>query len=255
MNRLEGRQCIFAALTARQRKFEVILCAWNANPEKTGPVLELARKMNVPVKQVSPEEIDAAAQGGTHGGLVAICTPKPLTPVNELFQIVKSKNTRPFLLLLEGVEDEQNLGFVIRTAWAMGVHAVMLKKHIWNFDSVTLSRTSAGAYELMPLVKVEKDSDTLLELKKSGLKLYGALPNAKKPMYDVDLAAPVIIALGGEKRGLSGAVRAFCNGVFSIPMPARETAAEIDGNAIASLSLSHASAIILSEVMRQRTNM
>jgi len=244
--RLEGKQSILLALKARQRKIELILVNWNAHQEKTEEVLKLAQEQNIPIKSVSPEEINDAAKGNTHGGLVAICSPKPITPISELFRIVK-QTTIPFLLLLEGVEDEQNLGFIIRSAGALGVDAILLKKHIWNFDPITLSRTSAGVYEQMPLLKIEKESDVLPELQKNGLKIYGAVAGAKKTMYEVDFTTPIIIALGGEKRGLSGAVRETCDGFFSVPMPAGRK-----GMKLLSLSLSHAAAIIMAEVMRQR---
>ena len=253
--KLEGRQSILAALKARQRKFELIMVGYGAHQDKIEDVLKTAKEQNIPIKTVSSEEIDSAAKGKTHGGLIAICSPKPLTPIPELFSIIQ-KTPNPFLILLEGIEDEQNLGFIIRSAGALGVNAILVKKHIWAFDTFTVSRTSYGAYEMMPLVKIEKEparpegrsggSDVLSQLKKNGLKIYGAVAGAKKTMYEMDFTKPVIIALGGEKRGLSGAMRESCDGFFSIPMPT--------GDEIASLSLSHSAAIIMAEVMRQRLN-
>lgn len=245
--RLEGRQSILSALKVRHRKIELILVSCNAHQEKTEDVLKLAQEQNIPIKTVSPEEINEASKGNTHGGLVAICSSKPITPISELFRIIQQSETSPFLLLLEGVEDEQNLGFIIRSAGALGVDAILLKKHIWTFDPLTLSRTSAGVYEQMPLAKIEKESDVLPQLQKMGLKIYGAVAGAKKTMYEMDFASPTIIALGGEKRGLSGAVRELCNGFFSIPMPVSKAEMEVP-----SLSLSHSAAIIMAEVMRQR---
>jgi 23S rRNA (guanosine2251-2'-O)-methyltransferase len=243
--KLEGRQSILAALKARQRKIELIMVGYGAHQDKIEDVLKTAKEQNIPIKTVSSEEIDSAAKGKTHGGLIAICSPKPLTPIPELFRIV-NKSASPFLILLEGIEDEQNLGFIIRSAGALGVNAILVKKHIWVFDTFTVSRTSFGAYEMMPLVKIERESDVLPQLKKNGLKIYGAVAGAKKTMYEMDFTVPIIIALGGEKRGLSGAMRESCDGFFSIPMPA--------GDEIASLSLSHSAAIIMAEVMRQRLN-
>jgi 23S rRNA (guanosine2251-2'-O)-methyltransferase len=254
--RLEGKQSVLAALKARRRKIEVILISWNAHPENTEAVIKSAEEQGIPVKKVSAEEITSAAKGKTHGGVIAICTPKPLSTNEELFLLSKQRTITPFFVLLEGIEDEQNLGFIIRSAGVMGVNAILLKKHIWAFDPLTLSRVSAGVYEQMPMVKIEKASDILPQLQKMGLKIYGAIAGAKKTMYDVDFTKPTIIALGGEKRGLSGAVRGACDGFFSIPMPARTTqsggpARTID-TGVSSLSLSHSAAIIMAEVMRQR---
>ncbi|MBI4834978.1 MAG: RNA methyltransferase [Planctomycetes bacterium] len=246
---LEGRQSILSALKARKRKIELLMVSFNAHKEKTEEAIALAGEQNIPVKTVTPEELDAASKGKTHGGLIAICSHKPTTQFPELLDSIKSVGHNSFLLLLEGVEDEQNLGFIIRSAGAFGVNAMLLKKHIWNFDELTLSRTSAGAYEQMPLVKIEKEAESLNQLKKAGLKIFGAIAGVKKTLYDIDFTVPCVIALGGEKRGLSAVVRENCDSFFTIPMPQHNDAVEKP-----SLSLSHSAAIIMAEVMRQRLN-
>lgn len=246
---LEGKQCILSALKARQRRFELVLISWSAHRSKTEEVIQLANQLKVPVKIISPEELDLMSKGKTHAGLLAIASAKPLTKPVELLQMVRNPDNPPFLLLLEGVEDEQNLGFIIRSAGAMGVDAVLLKKHIWNFDPIAVSRASAGVYEWMPLVKIERESDLLSDLKKSGLKVLGALPKVRRTLHQMDFNQPVIVALGGEKRGLSGALRQSCDGFFTIPM---NISAHNTSYGVPSLSLSHSGAIIMAEVMRQR---
>jgi len=229
----------------------LILVSWSAHREKTQDVIALAEQQGVPVKTCSPEELDKMSKGGTHAGLIALASNRPLTKPEELLTLVKKSKVSPFLLLLEGVEDEQNLGFILRTAGAIGVDAVLLKKHIWNFDQLAVSRASAGVYEWMPLVKVERESDILPELKKSGLKVFGAMPRVRRTMYDIDFTGPVVMALGGEKRGLSGALRELCSGFFTIPMPLNPDK-HANPKEVPSLSLSHSTAIVLAEVMRQR---
>jgi len=246
---LEGKQCILSALRARQRRFELVLVSWSAHRSKTEVVIQLANQLKVPVKIVSPDEMDKMSKGKTHAGLLAIASAKPLTKPIELLQMVRDPARPTFLLLLEGIEDEQNLGFIIRTAGAMGVDAVLIKKHIWNFDQLAVSRASAGVYEWMPLVKMERESDLLADLKKSGLKVLGALPKVKRTMYDMDFNLPVIVALGGEKRGLSGALRQSCDRFFTIPM---NVSTHNAAYGVPSLSLSHSGAIVMAEVMRQR---
>ncbi|MEW6026823.1 MAG: RNA methyltransferase [Planctomycetota bacterium] len=254
--KLEGRQSILAALKAHRRKIELIMVSWGAHRDKTADVLALAAQQNIPVKQVSPEELDAAAKGRTHGGLIAVCSPMPLTSAEELMDNIKRASVNPLMLLLEGVEDEQNLGFIIRTAYAFGLNAILLKKHIWNFDALTLSRTSYGAYERLPLVKIEKESETLGRLSRAGMRMYGAIAGAKRTLYDMDFTVPCVIALGGEKRGLSAAVREQCNGFFRIPMPSCAKVSDGKPSCYSdewpSLSLSHSAAIIMAEAMRQR---
>ena len=241
MELLEGKISVEAALTARRRKIEVILIRAGLHTEKLGSITAEAESQNVPIKTVSAEEMDAMAHGVTHGGVLARCSSKRQPTFDELFQQIKPVS-RPFLLLLEGVDDSQNLGFTLRTAEACGVNAVLLKKHLWDFDGAAVSRASSGAYERLPMTLIDEVEKSIPRLQRHGLRLYGCIANAQKVMYDVDLRQPIILALGGEKRGLSGAVRSLCDRLIKIPMLAD----------IGSLSLSHASAIVMGEVMRQR---
>lgn len=241
MEHLEGRQSVLAALRAGKRKFQAILVSHGAHEEKVQDVLDLAAERGVPVRRADPRELDALVHGSSHGGVVAICSAKPRTSPAELAELIGSLKEPPLLLLLEGVEDARNLGFTLRTAEALGVHAVLIKKHLWDLDPVEIARPASGAYERLPLVQLD-DVSVLTGLQRQGLKLYGCLAGVRRTMYEVDLAAGCILAVGGEKRGLSGAVRSICDAFLKVP--SRSDAS--------SLSLSHASAIVMAEAMRQR---
>ncbi len=239
---LEGKISVEAALTARSRKFEVIFIRDGMREEKLPTLFEEAARQRIPIKYLRAEELDAMARGVTHGGVLARCSAKRRTTFDELYERVKMISGRPFLLLLEGVDDGQNLGFTLRTAEACGVTAVLLKKHLWDFDGGAVSRASSGAYERLPLVLIDEADKTLPPLQRLGLSLCGCIANARTAIYEVDLRRPIILALGGEKRGLSAGVRRLCDRLIKIPMMSD----------IGSLSLSHASAIAMGEVLRQR---
>ena len=243
MEHLEGRQSIFAALQARQRRFEVILLSHGAHEEKFAEILELAAQRGVQVRRADWRELDAIAHGSTHGGILAVVSEKPRITPQQLIELLNGIEQPPLLLLLEGIEDARNLGFTLRSAEALGAHAVLIKKHLWDFDSVEIARPSSGAYERMPLVQVE-DVQFISELQQRGVRLIGCLANVRRTLYQANLREPTIIAIGGEKRGLSGAVRSICDAFITIPTKA----------GAASLSLSHAAAIVLAEAMRQRMN-
>lgn len=115
-----------AGLAARQRRFEVILVNQAAHEEKIREVLDAARAAGVPVKRVAGRELDAMAHGTTHGGVLALCSAKPLTTPAELLKILEPDRC-PLLLLIEGVEDARNLGFTLRSAEALGARAVLIK--------------------------------------------------------------------------------------------------------------------------------
>lgn len=240
MEHVEGRQSVLAALKAGKRRFQTVLVSHGAHRDKVQDVLDVAAQRGVPVRQADWRELDALAHGATHGGVLAVCTPKPRTTADELLELV-DRLAAPLLLLLEGVEDARNLGFTLRSAEALGVHAVLIKKHLWDLDPVEIARPASGAYERLPLVQVE-DVEPLRQLQRRGLRVYGCVAGAKRSIYDADLSRPAVLCIGGEKRGLSGAVRSICDRFVSIP-----TAGEAS-----SLSLSHASAIIMAEAMRQR---
>jgi 23S rRNA (guanosine2251-2'-O)-methyltransferase len=240
MDHLEGRQSVLAALAARQRRFEVILINQGVHEEKIQEVLDAALAAGVPVKRVSGRELDAMAHGATHGGVLALCSAKPLTMATELLKILEQDRT-PLLLLIEGVEDARNLGFTLRSAEALGVAAVLIKKHLWNFDAIEVARPASGAFERLPLVQIE-DTELLESLRSRGMRLLGCVGGAKRTIYEADLTEGVILAIGGEKRGLSGAIRRICDGILAIPT--------VPGKA--SLPMSHAAAVVLAEANRQR---
>lgn len=241
MEHLEGQQSVIAAIQACQRRIDVILLAHGAHEEKFAEMLELAAGRNIPIRRVDRGELDSVAHGSTHGGVVAICTAKPRTSFDALAEMLRHLGEPALLLLLEGTEDARNLGFVIRSAEALGVHAVIIKKHLWDLDPIEIARPASGAYERMPLVQIDTAAP-LKQLQGMGLKLYGCVAGAKRTIYDVPLAEPSILCIGGEKRGLSGAVRDICDRFVTIP--------SLPG--VSSLSLSHASAIVMGEAMRQR---
>jgi 23S rRNA (guanosine2251-2'-O)-methyltransferase len=241
MEHLEGRQSILSALQAWQRRFEVILLKHGTHEEKFAEVLAAASERNVPVRRVDSRELDDLAHGATHGGILAIVSPKPRMTAEQLLPIIDELGEPPLLLLLEGIEDARNLGFTLRSAEALGVHAVLIKKHLWDFDAIEIARPASGAYERMPLVQIE-DVGPLQQLRQRGIRLFGCLAGVRNSIYQTDLSVGGIIAIGGEKRGLSGAVREICDCFMTIP----------SRFGAASLSLSHAASIAMGEAMRQR---
>ena len=240
MEHLEGRQSVLAALAARQRKFDVILIRHGIHEEKIRDVLDAAAAMGVPIRRVDSRELDDIAHGATHGGVVALCSAKPRAEAAEILEIA-GKNPSPMFLLIEGIEDARNLGFVLRTAEAMGASGVLIKKHLWDFDPVEIARPASGAYERLPLAQIE-DVSLLKTLRQRGLSLLGCVAGARTDIFSANLTGPIILAIGGEKRGLSGAVRDICDGFITIPTVVGAS----------SLSLSHAAAIVLAEASRQR---
>ncbi len=228
-------------MRARQRRFHSILIRHGTHEEQIRDIVELAAQLQIPQRFADPRELDALAHGATHGGLIALVSPKPRTTFEQLSEILDSAQQPPLLLLLEGIDDARNLGFVLRSALALGLHAVLIKKHLWDFDSTEVARASSGAFELLPLVQID-NVEPLRQLQRHGVSLIGCLAGAKRTLYGTDLTPGTILAIGGEKRGLSGAVRSICDAFLTIPSAPDAP----------SLSLSHAAAIAMAEAQRQR---
>ena len=239
---LEGQQSVLAALRARRRNIELVLISENSHAERFEETVRECGYRNVPVRFAPRTELDRIAYGKSHGGVVALCGRKQLDSLDNLEAILRTRPGWPFLLLLEGVEDVQHLGYALRSAEALGAHAVLLKKHLWDFDETTLSRTSSGAFERVPLIKLSEPAE-LRKLRKFDIELLGCIAGARRLMYEENLNRPIALAVGGEKRGLSGQVRDECTGFVKIPMA--------PGSA-SSLSLTHAACLLLGEVARQR---
>jgi len=225
MELLEGRICALAALQAGRRKFEALLVRHGIKDDSIRDLLDAAAERGVPVRRVREEALDAQAHGKTHGGVLALAEPLPPSTLPDKMD---------FVLFLDGVDDGRNLGFAIRSAEAFGVQAVLLRRRAWDFDGGDVSRASSGAYERLPVL--------IAEFPPPGLALIGCMAGTSKTIYDEDLTRPLALAIGGEKRGLSAAVRDRCASRVSIPT--REGSP--------SLSLTHAAAVAMAEVARQR---
>lgn len=219
----------------------MVLVKHDTPAAKIQDVLDAAEANNVPVKRVQGSELDAMAHGGSHGGVLALVLPKPRWNGDDLLDCLDRLVAPPLMILLEGVDDARNLGFTIRTAEAVGCTALLIKKHLWDFDETEVARSSSGAYERLPLVQFNEVS-LVREIQRRGVQVYGCLAGVKRSVFEMDLRKPVLLAIGGEKRGLSGAMREICDQFITIPT--------IGG--ASSLSLSHAGAIVLGEAFRQR---
>ncbi|MGH7491861.1 MAG: TrmH family RNA methyltransferase [bacterium] len=242
MEILEGKQCVLPALLARHRKFKLILLKQGSKAPYIDEIVVAAEAQTIPLKFISSTELDAMTKGRSHGGVAAICSAKPAINMAAIVELVQNTSAPALLLLIEGTEDAQNLGYTLRSAEALGVHAVLLKKHVWNFDEAALSRASSGAFERLPLAQIENLAKELVPLQRLGVGFWGCIGGAKRDIFHADLTQAVLLAIGGERRGLSGAMRALCAGFIRIPMIA----------GAGSLSLSHAACIVMAEAMRQR---
>jgi 23S rRNA (guanosine2251-2'-O)-methyltransferase len=199
-------------------------------------VIKLARARNVPVVWVPKGRLELMDKH--HQGVVGLSSPKAFTSVESLL----SGSKPPFLLLLDGVEDPQNLGAIIRTAEGAGVDGVILPERRSAGLSKVVSSVSAGALEHIKIARVKNLARSMDSLKKKGLWFVGAEGGSLSSWFDFDYTVPVGLVLGSEGKGLRPLVRNKCDKVLSIPLLGE----------VGSLNVASAAAIFMYEVVRQR---
>ena len=161
----------------------------------------------------------------------------------RFFPIGRKREQKALLLILDGIEDPQNLGSLIRTALGCGAHGIIIPKHRAAGITPTVVKASAGAAAHLPIARVVNIAVTIGVLKKEGIWVYGATGEAKDPIYHLDLNIDLAIVIGAEGKGIRPLVKQRCDRLFSIPMK----------GPLSSFNASVSGGMILYEVMRQRT--
>jgi 23S rRNA (guanosine2251-2'-O)-methyltransferase len=209
---------------------------------ETGEIVALCRALGIPFHFVPREKLDILAGEARHQGAAALAPPREYASVDDIIEAALRKREAPLILALNKVQDPHNLGSIIRTAEAAGIHGIIVPERHSCPLTPAVSRAAAGADAYVPLAKVGNLSRELEELKKRGLWIAGADRSAELSYEDADLTVPSVLVLGGEDAGLGRAVRAHCDLLIRIPMKGR----------ISSLNVGVSAGILLFECLRQR---
>jgi 23S rRNA (guanosine2251-2'-O)-methyltransferase len=200
----------------------------------------LARELNVPIERVDAETLSRIARGGAHQDIVAeVAAPRDYS-IDDL--IAGAESQPPLLVVLDGIEDPHNVGAILRTADAAGVHGVIRQaRHSASLDGI-VGKASAGALAHVRIATVVNIARALEELERAGVWTVGLAGEAPERYDECDLTLPTAIILGAEGPGLRRLVRDRCDRLVSIPMM----------GAVDSLNVSVAAGIVLYEAERQR---
>jgi 23S rRNA (guanosine2251-2'-O)-methyltransferase len=220
---------------------EVLLEAGGRNPRIT-EIEGNARRYGIEVRRVPQQALDGVAGGLRHQGAVARYAAARTWDENELSGLVEAAAGRALILVLDGVQDPHNLGACLRSAAAAQVTAVVIPKDKAVQVNATVRKTSAGAADRIPVVRVTNLSRCLRDLQQLGVWIYGLAGDAEASLYAIDLRGNVAIVLGGEADGLRRLTREHCDQLVKIPMPGD----------MESLNVSVATGVALFEVVRQR---
>ncbi len=207
--------------------------------KRIAEIIHLARAGRIPVLFVPRQKLDRLERN--HQGAVALVSPKEFCSL----EIILSSAKIPFLVLLDGVEDPQNLGAIVRSAEGAGADGIILGERRSVGLSETVSSVSAGALEHVRVARVKNLARTMDELKDRGLWLVGAEGGGKECWFEFDYKLPVGIVFGSEGKGLRPLIKKKCDKILAIPLLGK----------ITSLNVSAAAAIFLYEVVRQRKNL
>lgn len=240
---LAGVNSIWEALNGR-RKIEKILIQEGRQGKRIEDLVNLAYHKGVLVQVVNKSKLDKIYSTGNHQGVIAVAGPYPYSTLEEVMDIAAAKNEAPFIVMLDGIEDPRNMGAIIRTADAGGVHGIVIPRHNSVRINEVVSRASAGAIEYMHIVQEANLVNTIKRLKEKGMWIVGADMNTANNYFSTTIPAPTVLIIGGEGKGIRRLVKENCDILLKIPMY---------GN-ISSLNASVAGALLIYEVKRQRLN-
>ena len=198
---IEGNVSVKAALMGGRRDVTKIYVDEAKKDKDTSWILHRAEEKNVEIVRVKREAIDAMATGRTHGGLLAEAGPRRYQDVEATMQ-----GEQTFVVLLEGVEDPFNLGYIMRTLYSAGCTGLILRQRNWENAESTILKSSAGASEAINLVLTEDAAETVKWYQAQQVKCFAAMRKDAITCYDASYSGPVLLAIGGEMRGLSSRV-------------------------------------------------
>lgn len=236
-----GLHAVHALLKTHPDRIQRLCLASERSDHKIQDIVMLAKSKHIKIEFISRHELDKLSKDENHQGAIAFCLAQKQYSENDLEKLLDSVK-KPFLLILDNVQDPHNLGACLRSADAAGVHAVIAPKDKSVGLTPTVAKVASGAAETVPFIQVTNLARTLQSLKERGIWIYGAAGDAEKSLYDVELTGSVAIVLGAEGTGLRRLTRDNCDILVKIPMQ----------GSVSSLNVSVATGIFLFESLRQR---
>ncbi|UZW14010.1 23S rRNA (guanosine(2251)-2'-O)-methyltransferase RlmB [Clostridium pasteurianum] len=238
---VEGRNAVIEALKS-DRTVEQILIAKGDNEGSINVIYALAKEKHIVVKEVDRKKLDQMSDTGVHQGVIAIVTPYKYFEIDDIINYAESKGEKPFIIILDEIEDPHNLGSIIRSAEICGAHGIIIPKRRNVGITPIVYKAAAGAVEYMKVVKVTNINSTIDILKKKGIWIYGADMEGKSYCYENNFLGATALVIGSEGKGISKLTKEKCDVLVKIPMIGK----------ITSLNASVAAGIIMYEVLRQK---
>lgn len=238
---IEGRNAVIEALKS-DRTIEQILVAKGDTEGSINVIIALAKDKRVVVKEVDRKKLDQMSVSKAHQGVIAIVTPYKYFQVDDILNLAEEKGQKPFIIILDEIEDPHNFGAIIRSAEVCGAHGIIIPKRRNVGVTPIVYKSSAGAVEHMRIAKVTNINTVIDELKEKGIWVYGADMDGESYCFEVDFTGAIALVIGSEGKGISKLTKNKCDVLTKIPMVGR----------INSLNASVAGGIMMYEALKQR---
>ena len=243
-DQVEGRNAVLELLNSGKDINKLYI----ADGEKHGSInkiIALAKEKKVIISEISKAKLNQMSQTDNNQGVIAIVPPFNYCEVEDILHVAENRNEKPFIIILDGIEDPYNLGAIIRTAETAGVHGIIIPKRRAATVNSTVTKVSAGAVEHMKIARVNNITETIKYLKEQDIWICGTDINTNKYYYQEDFTGGIGIVIGSEGFGMSRLVKENCDFLVKIPMKGK----------ITSLNASVSAGIVMYEVVKQRNNL
>ncbi|NLP13991.1 MAG: 23S rRNA (guanosine(2251)-2'-O)-methyltransferase RlmB [Clostridium sp.] len=242
-DRLEGRNSVMEAIKGN-RTINKLLVQKGEKEGSIRQIIAFAREKGIVVQETDRSNLDRISTTHAHQGVIAYVSSKDYVEVDDILKNAESKKEAPFIIILDGITDAYNLGSILRTADAVGAHGVIIPKRRAIGLNAAVSKASAGAIEYVPVARVTNISQTIEYLKKKNIWVVGTDLSGEKSFYESDLKGSIALVIGSEGHGMGRLVAEKCDYIINIPMKGQ----------IASLNAAVAGAIIMYEILKQRSS-
>jgi len=238
-----GRNAVYEMLQANRRQvYKLIVAEGVQEKGNLAEALRLAAQRSIPIQRVKRATMDHETD--SHQGLMAEVDAYPYVELDDILDLAKQRNEPPLILILDVIQNPQNLGTLLRTAEAVGVHGVIIPQRRGVEVTLAVVNASSGASEHLLIAQVVNLVMTMTELKQHEVWVTGLdnLPEAR-PLDEADLSGAVALVVGNEGEGMRRLVRESCDFLVKLPMRGQ----------MESLNAAVAGSIVLYEILRQRT--
>lgn len=239
---IEGRNAVQEALRAG-RTIDKLYIAKGDTDRTLERIRQKAKERGIVITECDRRKLDSMSTTGAHQGIIAQAAVKEYCTLDDILQIAADRGEDPFVIVCDEIADPHNLGAIIRSAECAGAHGVVIPKRRSAGVSAVVEKSSAGAVEHMAIARVPNIPAAVRELKDGGLWVYGTAADAPACLWNTDMKGPVCLVIGSEGFGMGRLVEECCDFKVSIPLMGK----------ITSLNASAAAAVMMYEVLRQRT--